>query len=206
MTNSSPSRLRLHEHTLRTPRLTLRPMTEDDWPTLLSWNQDPRVLLTWNAGDLRPWTLEMLQSIYRNLSQKAWMFVAEEGARPLAECWIQEMNLAEVLSAHPHERLYRIDLSIGAPERWGQGLGTEIVHALVELGFEGLKADRLFACDVEDANPRSRRIFEKAGFLDWPEASTPPHPPRRRTSRHLYLTRARWGALSEGAATEREPR
>jgi ribosomal-protein-alanine N-acetyltransferase len=48
------------------------------------------------------------------------------------------------------------------PERWGQGLATEMACALAvhaeEAGFEGLVAY------TEPANAASRRVLEKAGF------------------------------------------
>ena len=51
---------------------------------------------------------------------------------------------------------------IGAAHR-GQGFGAELAQALVDHGFETLKADRLQAsCRV--TNPAARRVVEKCGF------------------------------------------
>lgn len=57
-----------HDVRLRTPRLRLRPMTESDWATLLTWNQDPRVLFYWDADRTAPWSLGKLQGAYRAIS------------------------------------------------------------------------------------------------------------------------------------------
>ena len=51
---------------------------------------------------------------------------------------------------------------LGEPH-WGQGYATEAAHALVDLAFEGFKAERLHTrCRV--TNSASRRVIEKCGF------------------------------------------
>jgi RimJ/RimL family protein N-acetyltransferase len=161
---SANETLRSHAVTLRTPRLVLRPMTESDWPALLKWNQDPRVLEFWDAGKTEPWSLDMLQRVYRGISRKAYMFIIELAGKPIGEGWVQEMNLPEIRERFPGKDLRRIDLSIGEPSLWGRGLGTEAVGALVRFGFEACHADALFACHVSNDNPRSRHVFEHHGF------------------------------------------
>jgi RimJ/RimL family protein N-acetyltransferase len=49
------------------------------------------------------------------------------------------------------------------PERWGQGLATELAHACVEVGFEQLGLLELVAFTLPD-NVASRRVMERAGF------------------------------------------
>jgi ribosomal-protein-alanine N-acetyltransferase len=49
------------------------------------------------------------------------------------------------------------------PERWGQGLATELAHACVEVAFEQLRLRELVAFTLPD-NLASRRVMEKAGF------------------------------------------
>lgn len=49
------------------------------------------------------------------------------------------------------------------PERWGQGLATELAHACVEVAFEQLDLRELVAFTLPD-NLASRRVMEKAGF------------------------------------------
>lgn len=50
-----------------------------------------------------------------------------------------------------------------APERWGQGLATELAHACVEVGFEQLGLRQIVAFTLPD-NVASRRVMEKTGF------------------------------------------
>ena len=49
------------------------------------------------------------------------------------------------------------------PERWGQGLATELARACVEVAFEQLGLREIVAFTLPD-NIASRRVMEKAGF------------------------------------------
>jgi RimJ/RimL family protein N-acetyltransferase len=50
-----------------------------------------------------------------------------------------------------------------APERWGQGLATELALASVDVGFGHLGLTEIVAFALPD-NVASRRVMEKAGF------------------------------------------
>jgi RimJ/RimL family protein N-acetyltransferase len=50
-----------------------------------------------------------------------------------------------------------------APERWGQGLATELALASMRAGFEDLQLPELVALTLPD-NIASRRVMEKAGM------------------------------------------
>lgn len=49
------------------------------------------------------------------------------------------------------------------PERWGQGLGTELANACVEVAFDQLALLDIIAFTLPD-NIASRRVMEKSGF------------------------------------------
>ena len=49
------------------------------------------------------------------------------------------------------------------PERWGEGLATELAQACVEVAFEPLHLLEIVAFTLPD-NVASRRVMEKAGF------------------------------------------
>lgn len=49
------------------------------------------------------------------------------------------------------------------PERWGQGLATELAHACVEVAFEHLGLLEIVAFTLP-TNIASRRVMEKSGF------------------------------------------
>jgi [ribosomal protein S5]-alanine N-acetyltransferase len=49
------------------------------------------------------------------------------------------------------------------PERWGEGLATELARAAVDVGFTALRVSEVIALTLPD-NLASRRVMEKAGF------------------------------------------
>ena len=159
----SQPQLRTHSIWLRDGALVLRPMTEDDWPCLLRWNNDPEVLYFSEGDHVSQRSLEEVQDIYRAVSQTALMFIIEVDGRPIGECWLQGMNLQRILTRFPELDCRRIDLVIGEKAFWGRGYGTRAIRLLTQLAF-AMYVDAVFAVDVADYNTRSRRAFEKAGF------------------------------------------
>lgn len=186
--------LRRHDVHLRDGALVLRPMTEGDWGVLQKWNSDPEVLYYAEGDDVTSRSLQETQIIYRSVSQQAFCFIAEIDGRPIGECWLQKMNLKRVLERYPQETdLRRIDLAIGEKEFWNHGWGTRIIALLVRFGFEECGADAIFGCDVADHNPRSRRAFEKNGFVV--DQAIPQERDRMASKVYdLKLTRERYGS------------
>ncbi len=161
-----PDEIRLHDVHLRGGRIALRPMTEDDWEHVLAWNADPEVLV-WSddTTEIRP--EEDTKDIYRSVSQFAFVFIIECEQEPIGECWLQKMNLPEIIEKFPGKDLRRIDIMIGRKDLWGQGLGSDAIRTLVEFGFEQEGADGIFTL-VSLKNLRSQKAFRKAGFRDAP--------------------------------------
>ncbi|MBN2047092.1 MAG: GNAT family N-acetyltransferase [Anaerolineaceae bacterium] len=157
-------RLKTHPITLSGERVTLRPMTEADWPHLLVWNSDPDVLYYSEGDDVPSYSLEEVQGIYCMISQTALCFIIEYQGTPIGDCWLQRMNLERMLQAHPGFDVRRIDLEIGKKLLWGQGLGTEVIRLLTDFAFQQEGADYVFGVDIADYNIRSRRAFEKNGY------------------------------------------
>jgi len=155
-------RLRTHEVRLRSGPVTLRPLTEDDWVLVLGWWNDPEIASDADSNE-GPYSLRQVQKIMRDISSHAYCFVIEFNGRPVGECWLQEMNLERILRRNPGLDCRRIDIEI-EKAYWGRRIGTAAIRMLVEFGFERKGADAIFAMDVADDNPRSRRAFEKAGF------------------------------------------
>ena len=187
-----PERLRQHDVRLCDGALVLRPMTEDDWDVLQKWNSDSDVLYYAEGDDVTSRPLAETQMIYRGVSQHAFCFIAELDGRPIVGCWLQEMNLKRLLARYPSGvDLRRIDLIIGEKELWGQGWGTRMIGLLARFGFDECGADAIFGCGIGDYNPRSRRAFEKNGFV---VDRVIPQPPGRKAAKvyDLVLTRERY--------------
>ena len=187
-----PAKLRMHDVVLHGPRVLLRPLTEDDWAPLLAWNNDPEVLDFAEGDDVQSRTLDEVQRIWRAISVNAHRFLMERDGDPIGECWLQRMNLQQLVARHPGEDVRRIDIAIGAPALWGQGLGREAVALLLDFGFRREGVDVVYAC-VDAENSRSQRMFESLGFavaagIDHPAGS------EADAEHDLALTRADYGA------------
>ncbi len=194
---SPPAGVVEHDVILRGPRVLLRPLTERDWVPLLAWNNDPEVLYFADGGEVQSRTLDEVQDLYRAMSANATCFVIELDGEPIGECWLQRMNLVRMLERHPGADVRRIEIAIGVPTRWGQGLGTEAVRLLVDFGFDREQCDVIYACGVSDFNERSRRMFESLGF-EMAETIELPAGSKANLEYDLVLTRDRYDRLGEG--------
>lgn len=156
--------LRQHNIKIQEGKITLRPLTENDWEFLFKWNSDPEILYYSEGDDVTSYTLEQIQQIYRGVSQNAFCFIFEVDGDPVGEAWLQKMNLERIIRKYPDLDCRRIDLMIGEKEYWGRGIGTKVIGLLARFGFEDEKADIIFGCDIADYNSASLKAFKKAGF------------------------------------------
>lgn len=196
-----PCELCVHAVHLRDGPLHLRPMTEDDWPALLRWNNDPEVLHYSEGGDVTSWSLADMQAMYRHVSRSAYVFIIELDGAPIGECWLQETNLERVRRAHPGLDVRRIDIMIGERRLWGRGWGSRAIALLARFAFEEVGADLLYEPEVADYNERSLRAFARHGFV---RARTIAYPPggKARVGYDLALDRCRYERL-RGASAEK---
>lgn len=144
--------------------IRLRPMTEDDWPILLEWNNDSEVLYYSEEDDITSYTLEQVQGLYCGICENAFCFIIEANGEPIGECWLQRMNLERVLKMYPNADCRRIDLTIGAKQYWGKGIGTRVIRLLTEFGFCHEGVDVIYEPGIPDYNVRSLKAFQKVGF------------------------------------------
>jgi RimJ/RimL family protein N-acetyltransferase len=153
-----------HGIVLRDGDLVLRPMTERDWPLLARWHRRTEVL-RWTEGDPQagPWTLEQVQHMYRSVAQAAACFIMKWRGAEIGECWLQRMNLPDVLSRYPGQDLRRIDIAIFRPQLWSRGIGRRAIALLADYGLDRDGADAIVAV-VHADNARSRRAFTVSGF------------------------------------------
>ena len=59
--------------------------------------------------------------------------------------------------------VYGVDMSIGEPALWSQGLGTRTLRCLIDYLFNRLNASRA-VIDPHESNHRAIRSYEKSGF------------------------------------------
>lgn len=145
--------------TLRTPRLVLRLVTEEDCTArYLGWLTDPQVnryLETrWSEqsiGSIREFVRAMLAS------EHSYLFaILERGG-------VDHIGNIKLGPIHPHHRYADVSYFIGERSRWGMGYATEAIQAVTWFGFTVLGLHRLQA-GLYQENTGSARALEKAGY------------------------------------------
>lgn len=155
-----------HDIVLRDPPLTLRPMTERDWPLLLRWNRDPSVLVWTDGEGTPPRDLEQTQHLYRSVAATpALCFIIKWQGREIGDCWLQHMNEPRLIDRYLGASLWRIDIAIGEPRYWNRGIGRRAIALLGRYGLDHERADAIFGL-VRAENVRSSRAFMAAGFTE----------------------------------------
>ena len=153
-----------HAYVLENGDLTLRPLTDTHLPLLYKWNGDPEVVYWSDDGNDTSFDEETVRAIYSHVSKNALHFLMEWQGRPVGDCWLQKMNLPEVIAAHPAGAdIRRIDAEIGEPAFWGQGIGTKMLELLCAFAFETEQVDMLYNV-CSDYNLRSQKMQERLGF------------------------------------------
>ncbi len=56
-------------------------------------------------------------------------------------------------------------ITIGQPDLWGKGLGTDAVNAVADFAFGQLRMERVWL-DTDDHNVRAQAAYRKAGFAE----------------------------------------
>ena len=157
---------RNHTTIMQENDVTLRPLKSSDWDYLTKWNKDKIVLYFTEGDDISEYSEEETRYIYTFVSQSADIFIVEYRNEIIGECWLQNMNLKDIVEQNRNKNIFRIDLMIGEKDYWNKGIGTEIIRILTRYGFEQKKADMVFGV-IEDYNTRSIRAFLKNKYEEY---------------------------------------
>jgi ribosomal-protein-alanine N-acetyltransferase len=146
---------------LETPRLRLRPLTIDDAPWYLAHFSRPEIVhgsgfpappdLAAARGELRRFVLDLIAAG----TGMRWG-IAEQGRAEL----VGSIGYYRLVDGPPRQAEIGYDL---VPERWGRGIMTEALGAMVSYCTGVLGVERLEALVLLD-NERSARLLERAGF------------------------------------------
>lgn len=171
--------------------IILKPLSDEHLPLLYKWNADPEVLY-WTEGDTDnlnlSYTPDTVHQIYGGVSKNAFCFLIEVDNKPIGECWLQKMNLPNVLAMYASTTdVRRIDMCIGEKDYWNKGLGTEVIRMLIDFAFYDEHVDVLH-CFCEDYNKRSQRMWQKNGFT-LALSEDLPQPQKGKYQYHYTLTR-----------------
>ncbi len=139
--------------------IELQPFTRADIPSLVGWNSTPEFLRQW-AGDTFTHPLDAAQ-VEEHLKQTAaagdLVFKAVERESGQA---VGHIELRSIEREHRKARIARV--LVGAENR-GRGIGTQMMEAVLRIGFEQLGLHRM-ELGVYDFNTAAIACYEKVGF------------------------------------------
>ncbi|MBP7512946.1 MAG: GNAT family N-acetyltransferase [Flavobacteriales bacterium] len=135
----------------------LRPFRMEDLPALVKHASDPTVAANLTDSFPNPFTEEAGHTFLE----------AAMKTPPLRRCIEVGGECCGALGLHPKQDLWRRNMELGywlATVHRGQGIMTEAIKRMVELGFETYpEVTRIFATPF-GSNTASQRALEKAGF------------------------------------------
>lgn len=186
-----PEDSRIFNPTIRTARLSGRPLVMDDVAAIQALHHKPPVA-EHIGGD---WTDDRSHQFVKGAVEHweryrygQWLFTLTDsgdfaGRSGLRHYYMDGRDEIELLYAFE-------------PELWGQGLSTEAACAIIDWGFRGHTFDSIVSFTLPD-NPGSRRVMEKAG-LKFEKEMLRLEPPEFLVYR---ITREMW----DGGATPTNP-
>ena len=136
---------------IMTERLILRPMAEQDIPSMLRMFNDDEVREFLGGHPPRD-KHSMLKSV-RGRQETQWAVMLKG-----SDEYIGEVHVPNIVEGYLGEIGY-----LFLREYWGSGYAQEAVHAMIEHCKNALQLKRLYA-HVDDRNVRSKKLLEKLGF------------------------------------------
>jgi RimJ/RimL family protein N-acetyltransferase len=144
----------------RGERVYLRPLEPDDVEVVHRWFEDTRIQTL--MGDL-PVSLAARRQRYEEAAktdgQDVFRFVI---------CLLDDdraIGRTDVFQIDRQNGSCAFGITIGDPELWSQGLGTDAVNAVVDFAFGQLRVERVWL-DTDDHNARAQAVYRKAGFVE----------------------------------------
>jgi RimJ/RimL family protein N-acetyltransferase len=141
---------------LRGTWVQLRPITAEDLPELLPWNQDEEIN-SLADGDYpaemaaaQEWLTQILSDRYR----KYFVIVLNDEV-------IGDIELDHIAWRSGDAEMR---IRIGRKDLWNQGLGTDAVETMLNYAFKRLNLTRIYL-RVYAHNKRAIRCYTKSGFV-----------------------------------------
>jgi RimJ/RimL family protein N-acetyltransferase len=147
---------------IETPRMVLERLRMEHLDEVSTLLRDPRVAATGWPGGEPPSEHEVLISVedkqrhWERFGFGMWLMRDRETGEMVGRGGLQWTFYVEDLD----------EVEVGwsvVPERWGEGLATELALASIDVAFGPLGLERIIAFTTPD-NVASRRVMDKSGF------------------------------------------
>lgn len=145
--------------------LQLRALELSDSSTLVRWLSDPEVL-TYYEGRDRPHDSALVQEHFFDHQDNMSSYIMEHKGTDIGYIQIYPLDEeeAQIYGYEGHSAgLYGMDQFIGETEYWNQGIGSQLITAVVKHLVEKRGASKI-VLDPQAWNTRAIRVYEKCGF------------------------------------------
>ena len=146
--------------------LAIRELTVEDFPLMLKWLTDSRVLEFYGGRDLK-YTMDALKQHYTEpFEAEGYRVIIEYQGRPIGYGQVylvcgdmyQEYDYPE-----SSDVVFATDQFIGEVDHWNRGIGTGYMNLVCQYLKAEKQADAVIL-DPRKDNARAIRAYQKAGF------------------------------------------
>ncbi len=127
---------------------------EQHIPTYYKWRNDETVAVFDQSEFLRPRSYEEIED---------WAQILVNGHTYIASVDGVYIGTIALMKLDERNRHAELAIVIGEKDYWSKGYGSQMMHTLLEYGFEGLNLDRLYL-HVFSFNERAIKFYEKFNF------------------------------------------
>ncbi|QED46707.1 GNAT family N-acetyltransferase [Cytobacillus dafuensis] len=146
-------------------KLNVRKLEKKDNYLLAKWLSDPKVLEFYEGRD-NPFDLEKVNTEFYNPNDDVNGCIIEFEGVDIGYIQYYELD-DETREKYGYSKntevIYGIDQFIGEPAYWNKGIGTILVHSMVEYLIIEKHAD-FVVMDPQVCNERALKCYEKCGF------------------------------------------
>ncbi len=146
--------------------LALRPVRIDDGSILYRWLNDSRVLAFYEGRDRR-----------HDMNMVRERFLSKTSPNPVlghlvfwqgvpvgyVQTYLVDGDELMLYGYSRFDQVYGMDLFLGEPDRWNQGIGTLLVRAVANRLIQECEAE-VIVVDPRVDNLRAVHVYEKCGF------------------------------------------
>ncbi|NLC64901.1 MAG: GNAT family N-acetyltransferase [Erysipelothrix sp.] len=123
-------------------------------PTYYKWRNDETVAVFDQSEFLRPRSFEEIEE---------WSQILVNGHTYIASVDGVYIGTIALMKVDERNRHAELAIVIGEKDYWSKGYGSQMMHTLLEYGFEGLNLERLYL-HVFSFNERAIKFYEKFNF------------------------------------------
>jgi aminoglycoside 6'-N-acetyltransferase len=143
--------------------IEFRPLREDDLPLLRDWLEREHVRRWWR-DDLEESLREYERALEGLDPSDHYLIIQDDRPVGMVETYLVADHPEWEAIVQVGEGVAGVDLLIGEEELTGRGLGPEVLQAFASEVVFAAPDTRACVAAVDEANRRSWRAFEKAGF------------------------------------------